>query len=81
MVPCNQYPVLRQLKHPTFENRKYLVVGSQPCHLIIMSFSGSWSYKLTKLQPGAAMLDGSFILAKSVIHLITVVSACLLGLN
>ena len=31
--------------------------------------------------PGAAMLDGSFILATSAIHLITVVSACLLGLT
>ena len=31
--------------------------------------------------PGAAMLDGSFILAASAIHLITVVPACLLGLT
>ena len=31
--------------------------------------------------PGAAMLDGSFILATSAIHLITVVPACLLGLT
>ena len=30
---------------------------------------------------GAAMLDGSFILATSAIHLITVVPACLLGLT
>ena len=30
--------------------------------------------------PGAAMLDGSFIMATSAIHLITVVPACLLGL-
>ena len=31
-------------------------------------------------MPGAAMLDGSFILGTSAIHLITVVSASLLGL-
>ena len=31
--------------------------------------------------PGAAKLDGSFILATSAIHLITVVLACLLGLT
>ena len=31
-------------------NREYLVVASQSYHLIIMSASGSWSYKLNKLQ-------------------------------
>ena len=31
--------------------------------------------------PGAAMLDGSFILATSAVRLITVVPACLLGLT
>ena len=31
--------------------------------------------------PGVAMLDGRFILATSAIYLITVVSACLLGLT
>ena len=31
--------------------------------------------------PSAAMLEGSFILATSAIHLITVVPVCLLGLT
>jgi len=49
------YPVfyagtLGQGKDITLGNGVYLGVDSQPYHLIITSASGSWSYKLTKLQ-------------------------------
>ena len=35
----------------------------------------------TTVLPGASTLDGSFILATSAIHLITMVPACLFGLT
>ena len=49
--------------------------------LAVAQWLASWAPLDPGSVPAAAMLDGSFILATSAIHLITVISACLLGLT